>query len=265
MTNNFIYLTKTFIPYEYDVKDADVIFMGIPFSSTSVSSPSTYGPTIFRESMKLIEGYEDGKNIFDLKMCDLGNIDIVPGSYSLTRERIIETIKEVRKLNEKALLVFIGGEHLITLPIIEAIKPSSVIHLDAHDDMRDDYMGNKFSHTTWARRAAENGFKIMQYGVRSTENGIKPKNDFDNFLNEVSKMDKYHVSLDIDVLDLQYVETGLPEPDGISPAQLFEIMKHVGKKAMSLDIVEMSGRCLPSKTGIMAANAVKKFLSVRQC
>ncbi len=262
--NNFMYVSKSFIPYEYRVDEADVIFMGVPFSSTSVSSPSIYGPTLFRESMKLIEGCEGKKNIFDLKMVDIGNVEVVPGSYELTRQRIIQTVKDVRELNKRATLIFIGGEHLITLPIIEALNVKSIIDLDAHDDMRNDYMGNKYSHTTWAKRARDLGVGLVQYGVRSFV-GKKTKTTLSDLKSRAGRLKRpVHITLDVDVLDIQYVTTGLPEPNGITPTELFKVIESVGKYASSMDIVEMSGHCLPSKTGIIAANAVKKFL-VSKC
>ncbi len=269
--SNFIYVMKSFVPYEYDVKDADAIFLGVPFSSTSVSLPSIYGPTIVRESMKIIEGNKNGKNIFeDMKIVDVGDVEIVPGSYELTRERIIQTINDIKSINDQASLIFIGGEHLITLPIIEAIKPKTIIQFDAHSDLRDDYMGNKFSHTTWAKRALEKGIKIIQYGVRSKSSGEDNldvldigKNDLtEEFLKSLEK--PIHLTIDIDVLDMPYIKTGLPEPNGITPGELFNAVSKISKYADSMDIVEIADNKLPSNTGIISANIIKNFL-VEKC
>jgi len=269
--NEFIYVMKSFTPFEYDVKDADVIFLGIPFSSTSLSLPSIYGPTIVRESMKIIEGNENGINIYKkFKILDIGNIEIVPGSYDLTEKRIMQTIEDIKSINNHAILIFIGGEHLITLPIVKSLKPKTIIQIDAHSDIRDDYIGNKFSHTTWAKRALETGAKIIQCGIRSVSNEedtstvqIVNKEDFtDEFLKSLEQ--PIHLTIDVDALDMNYVVTGLPEPNGLKPKDLFEIISKVSKYVDTMDITEIADNKLPSNTGVIAANIIKKFL-VSKC
>ncbi len=253
--NNFMYVSKSFVPFEYDIKDADVVFLGIPFSSTSVSSPSIYGPTIVRESMKILEGFEDGINIFEkFKIVDVGDVEVVPGSYELTEKRIIDTINEIKSVSN-AKMIFVGGEHLITLAVAKALRPKTIISFDAHPDTRDDYMGNKLSHTTWARRASEFA-QVYHIGTRTSS-----KDEFVNRLPDDFKFEKpVHISVDVDVLDMAYVETGLPEPGGMNPVELLDMIRKLAPIADSLDIVEIADNHLPSKTGIIAANVIKKFL-----
>ncbi|MCX6818383.1 MAG: arginase family protein, partial [Candidatus Aenigmarchaeota archaeon] len=116
------YASNSFVSYNYPLKEADVIFLGVPFASTSMSKTSMYGPVMVREALKLKEDFIKDVNLFEkLKLCDLGDLEIVPGSYELTAKRIKETIQDLLSINKKAFLIFIGGEHSITLPITEAL------------------------------------------------------------------------------------------------------------------------------------------------
>ena len=259
------YTSNTFVAYNFPLKEAGMIFLGIPFAGTSTSKPAIYGPIMVRESLKLMEDYVDGKNIFEkLKVCDLGDLEIVPGSYELTSVRIKQTIEDIKDENKDAFLIFIGGEHLVTLPIVEALKPKTIVHLDAHSDSRSEYLGNKYMHQTWAHHAAA-AAKIIQIGVTTwnreeKENLDKNNIDFyetDDFLKKDLKLvEPVHLTIDIDVLE--GTATGLPE-GRLSMDTLLKILNKI--QCDSLDIVEIADDKLPSKTGFMAAHIIKDVLS----
>lgn len=260
----YLYVSNSFA-YNYSLKDADIVFLGIPFSSTSISSSSIYGPLMVRESLKLIEGYdeESKQNIFKkFKFCDIGDLEVVPGSYKLTAKRIRNTLKEIREINKRAFLIFIGGEHLITLPIIETLKPRTIIQLDAHRDLRKEYLGKKFSHTTWAYYATKE-CNIVQIGTRSCsedEEMVARELGIKNSLEDVKE--PIYLTVDVDVFDPCYVNTGLPAYGGLLLKDVFEIIKKLnGKKIIGMDITEIAENTLPSKTGFLASEIIKKVLS----
>lgn len=263
------YASNTFVSYNHPPKEADVVFLGIPFAGTSVSRPAMYGPVMVRESLKLTEDFLADKkiNLFEkLKVCDLGDIEVVPGSYQLTAERIRQTIEDVKEENKNAFLILIGGEHLVTLPVIEALKPKTIVHLDAHSDSRSEYLGNEYMHQTWAWHAAKTA-KIIQIGVTTwnreeIKNAKKNNIEFfsaDDFLKNKSKfIPPVHLTIDIDVL--QGTETGLPE----GKMDMDTLMKILDKISCdSMDIVEIADDRLPSRTGFMAAQIIKRVLSNR--
>ncbi len=255
-----LYTSNTFVPYNYPLEEADVVFLGIPFVSTSISKPALYGPLIVRESLKIKEDYLDGINIFgSLKVCDLGNLEVVPGSYELTAERIRNTIDDIRTVNKKAFLIFIGGEHLISLPIIESLKPKSVLQLDAHADCRPDYLGNPYMHQTWAWHAAKIS-KIFQMGVQTmAAEEVKAAKELGITMLDTKEKLKLvhpsHLTIDIDVI--ANMNTGFPE--GIlSPENVYQIVKN--SNVSSMDITEIADYSLPSKTGFIAAEIIKSVL-----
>ena len=259
-----LYTSNTFTGYNYKVKEADVIFLGIPFGSTSTSKPAIYGPLIIRESLKLTEDFIKDKNVLkEIKICDIGDLEIVPGDYEKTASRLKETISDIKSENEKAFLVFLGGEHLITLPIIETIKPKTIIHLDAHADLRNEYLGNTHMHQTWAYHASKIS-KIIQIGVQKWN---KQENDFlkesnvesytsEEFLSKDIEIESpIHLTIDIDVL--KNVKTGLPEGN-MEMDTMLKILEKI--KFDSMDIVEICDDTLPSNTGFKASNIIMNSL-----
>jgi len=227
-----LHTSNTFINYNHKLKEADIIFIGIRFSGRALNSCSYYGSTIVRESLKLTE---DSERLFEkLKICDVG--DIEPGtSFETMSSQIRDTIEEIKNQNSKAMLCLIGGDHSITLPVIEALKPKTIVQFDAHADMRSEFLGDRYMQQTWAYHAAQK-CKIIQVGVRaqSREEIENAKNlnvvqmNPEEFI-RISKniQNPVHITLDMDVFDPCYVETGLPEPDGLTPKQVLECLQKI--------------------------------------
>ena len=255
-----MYLRNSFLSHNYGVGEADVCVIGVPFDSSSLGLGSRYGPVAVREALKLIEGYhiELGFDVFErLKICDLGDIEVVPGSYELTAERIRETIKRVKEVNPNIFFLFLGGEHLISLPVIESLKPKTVVQFDAHADLRGDYLGNRFSHATWASHVVE-GFNLVQRGVRSFSMEEK------DLMDEIKKNKVFgetYLTVDIDVFDPSLApETGLLEPDGWSYSVFKDNLKGTGGNLVGADVVEVSPSGFSSQTALLAANVIKEIL-----
>lgn len=250
------YTTNTFVPYNYALKEAEVVFLGVPFVSGSLSKPALYGPLIVRESIKLKEGFPEKK------ICDLGDLEVVPGSYKLTAERIKQTLEDARNENRNAFPVIIGGDHTITLAIAEALHPRTIVQLDAHADLRREYLGIEYMQQTWAYHASRIA-KIIQVGVVA----MNPEEKLNENIRQMSAADfishtppmehPIHLTIDIDVLE--NMETGLPE-GRMKPEEVLKILEKI--KPASVDIVEIADDKLPSRTGFVAADFIKKILEM---
>jgi len=257
-----LHTSNTFVPYNTELKEAGVVFLGVPFVSGSISKPALYGPMIVRESLKLKEGFPEKK------ICDVGDLLVVLGSFELTSKRIKETIKEIKDENNSAFPIFIGGDHSITLPITEALQPKTIIQLDAHSDSRKDYMGNKYMQQTWAYHASEFA-KIIQIGVTSLNKEELPDKNknitlmsIKEFLKDTPEIEEpVHLTVDIDVFDPSYVVTGLPEGKA-KPKKIWKVIDAILEKTKisSMDIVEIADDKLPSKTGFLAAEIISRIL-----
>lgn len=260
-----LYLKKT-LDLEYPLKEADIALIGIPFDSTETGHPVRYGPLFLREVIKNLVGFDPelGLNIFGKhKIVDLGDIEVVPGSWELTKERILDTLEWLFEENPKIVPVFLGGEHLITLGILEGLskihKKITVADFDAHRDLRKDWLGNKFSHITWARHIlGKPGFELIQPCCRIWDEGEDAKVKKD--LKEISG--PVYITLDLDVLDPSHApEVGTPQPSGLNPGELFSLLKQACKgRVIGLDIVECASQRVNSRTALAGAQAFKKVL-----
>jgi len=268
-----LYTHKT-LEYEFPLKDADVALLGIPFTSTETGLSVKHGPFFIREAIKNLPGFdpETGRNPFeDHKICDLGDVSVIPGSWKLTQQVIADTIKEMLEENKDIFPIFMGGEHLASLGILRALAEKydkiTVIDFDAHRDLLKDWMGEPFSHITWAYHAVkELGINLVQLGCRSWAEG-----EWEPFRERVKEtMDgiggPVYLTIDLDVLDPSVApEVGTPEPNGMSQAEFFGLLKKVCRhKLIGMDVVECASRQVGTRTALIAANIIKKVIVWRQ-
>ncbi len=263
-----LYVSNSFTN-NYDLEDADVCFLGVPFDSTALAEGNQrFGPTLIREAMKTKISYvpQKGKNPFrELKIADLGDLDWVPGSYGITSERFKDTMESIFQTKEDVFPVFLGGEHLISLPAIEKMKPETVVQLDAHLDRAEEYQGNEHAHNTWVSKL--DGVDFIQVGPRSyTEEQDEGEGymDTDRALDKIKKTNgPIYLTVDMDVFDPRYApHVGFPEEGGLKPVEVFDIIDTVFEKdAVGMDICEIASKELNNRTAHLAAKTVLRALS----
>ncbi|NLB87722.1 MAG: agmatinase, partial [Syntrophomonadaceae bacterium] len=165
------------------------------------------------------------------------------------------------KLLEMGKKVFaIGGEHLVSLPLIKAYQAKYpdlvVIQMDAHADLREDYLGEKLSHASVMKHVVEiiGAKNLYQLGIRSgTKDEMEYAKEHTNmYLNELNSAIKevkqkignkpVYITLDIDVLDPAFAPgTGTPEAGGFTSRELIEVILELGElNVVGFDIVEIS-------------------------
>lgn len=267
-----LYTKRTF-EYEYSLKEADIVLLGIPFDSTQTGRSTKYGPLFIRESLKNLYGYDKETKINPFtkyKFCDLGDVEVVPGSWKLTKKRIMNTINHIFRENPRIFPIFLGGEHLITLGILTSMKnvlkkDICVIHFDAHRDLSSEWLGFKYSHATWAYHILKDGFKLIQIGTRSWSEEEEDIKKF-GIKNGIEKMGNFvYITVDMDVFDPSFApEVGTPEPMGMSPYDFFKKLKLVCKnEVIGMDIVECSSDKVNTTTALLGAEIIKKVLCYR--
>ena len=164
-------------------------------------------------------------------------------------------------LTDGQLTFLIGGEHLVSLPAIEAAAEKysdlAVIHFDAHTDLRDEYLGNRLSHATVIRRVWDilGDGRIHQFGIRSGERAewewaraghtnLRPFT-FAGLSDAVAavKGRPVYLTIDLDVLDPSvFPGTGTPEAGGVNFIELMKAALSVihGCRIVACDMVELS-------------------------
>lgn len=255
---------KTQTPKEHEgifssYTESDVVIFGVPFDGTASYRPGTrFGPSAIRQEIDGIETYSPylDRDLSDYKICDLGDMPMNFGDTKKALDSIRNEVASILSDNKKT--VVIGGEHLISLPLIEAYIEKypnmHVIHFDAHADLRDEFIGEKLSHATVMRRVFEKlKGDLWQFGIRS---GAKSEFEFADENTHINRFDlrgvkeasykigsnPVYVTLDIDVLDPSIMPgTGTPEAGGITFVELMEGIKALsGLNIVGADIVELS-------------------------
>ncbi len=254
------YTNQQFIGCDKPFEEGKVVLFGAPFDGTTSYRPGTrFAPTAIRPDSYGLETYSPylDLDLEDFLISDIGDVDVPFGNPPKALAAIKAVAEEIVSHGKKPLMI--GGEHLVSLPVIETLAHHypdlHIIHLDAHTDLRDDYLGEKLSHATVLRRAWDilGDHRIFQFGIRS---GMKQEfewakthtylHPFDTVtLKETMQSLKgkpIYFTLDLDVLDPSiFSGTGTPEPGGITMKELLEVFI-ILKEAylIGADVVELA-------------------------
>jgi len=249
-------ISNCFIGCDKSIEKSDLLIFGAPYDGTSSFRPgSRFAPDKIREASYGLETYSPDYNmdIEDLNVGDIGNLELPFGEKKKVFEEIKNCTTNLLKMNKKILCL--GGEHLITFPIIEVLSSIydnlKVIHMDAHADMRDTYISEKFSHATVLNNVAEliDQKNIYHYGIRSgTKEEFKKIAQYGNFniksdeLTEKIGDDPVYLTIDLDILDTSVLPgTGTPEPGGFTFKELSELLRTFkGFNFVGADVVELT-------------------------
>ncbi|HPQ47309.1 MAG TPA: agmatinase [Clostridia bacterium] len=259
--------------------DSSIIVFGIPYDGTASYRPGTrFGPQALRSEIDGIETYSPylDKDLADYRISDSGDLPFNFGSAESILSSIRSNVREI--LSDGKKTVAIGGEHLVSLPVIEAYLEKypdlNVIHLDAHADLRDEFLGERLSHATVMRRVFEKmSGSLWQFGIRSGSGEEfafgRQNTEFHPFtldgmekpLGELGQKPVY-LTIDIDVLDPSIVPgTGTPEAGGVTFRELLDgLMKLNGLHIVGADIVELSPHY--DDSGVSTAVACKVLREV---
>lgn len=163
------------------------------------------------------------------------------------------------EFDKDKILISLGGEHSISPGLVKAFKKRypdlTVLHLDAHADLRDSYQGTPYSHACASRRILEH-CPIISCGIRSLsieESDFIKETGYKIFLGKEA-LDKQaeinsllsgniYISLDVDILDPSIMpSTGTPEPDGWTWQEITNFLKGIiqNKNIAGLDVVELA-------------------------
>ena len=265
----------TFLGCDADYEQSRIVLFGAPFDSTTSFRPGArFGCAAMRQESVGLETYSpyQDRDLCDAGVFDGGDLDLVFGSAQKTMEQIRACTEDI--LRDGKLPVMMGGEHLVTLGAMEAVVNKypevRVIHLDAHADLRDDYMGEKLSHATVMRRVWElvGDGHIYQLGIRSGE-----KTEF-AFAGEHTELHPFalqaaaqvaaevadspvYLSIDLDVLDCGvFPGTGTPEAGGATFRELLEaLLRFAPLHIVGCDVVELAP--MLDSSGASTATACK--------
>jgi agmatinase len=259
-----------------EFKDAEFAILGVPFDSTSSYRPgSRFAPLQIRKELLELTNPDE---FFSKRLFDLGNVSVVHGNLEETNRRVEETLRKALEINPGVVVITLGGEHSISYSPIKVLagrhKDLQIAHFDAHADLMDDYLGEKWSHATVMRRAQElqkpmgdadsikkahdMGIDIVQFGVRVLDESEKEIHK--SLKKSLDPKRPTYISIDMDVLEPGlYPGVETPEPGGLTLPELLLILKKI-KNVVGFDIVETNP--LFDKSDVTSITAAKIMLEL---
>jgi len=261
----------------------DIIIFGVPFDGTaSFRAGTRFGPGAIRASSHSLETFSPfiDRDLEAIQYSDWGDIEVPPGSAARTVEMVTDKVREIYGLGAEPLML--GGEHTISLGAIKAAHefyPNlAVLQLDAHTDLREDYLGERISHATVIKRVMDfiPAERIYRYGVRAgtrdeilgagleiplgIEGGMR---DIERAISKIGADVPLYVTIDLDVFDPSLVPgIGNPEPLGITYREFIQIARLLAlRNVVGVDVVELAPHF--DQTGVsavVAASVVREML-----
>ena len=251
---------QTFLACEAAFDDAKTVLFGAPFDGTTSFRPGTrFGPSAIRSESFGIETYSPycDRDLTDCAIYDGGDLELPFGNTERVLSMIEDYTEQVLSANKR--FVMLGGEHLVTLGALRAVcrryPDLHIIHLDAHTDLRTDYLGEDLSHSTvlyHAWKLVGDG-RVFQFGIRSGEkyefefakqHTTLRKFDLQGFEETVKALEgkPVYFTLDLDVLDPSiFCGTGTPEAGGATFKELMDALLQLNRlNIVGCDINELS-------------------------
>jgi len=282
---NFLALEKKYS----DFNKSKIVILPVPYEkTTSYGKGTSKGPNAVLKASHYVEFFDEET---EKEVCFEQGIAVCrPLKFKkLTGKKALKLIfKYVKNLIESGkFVVTLGGEHSIsTAPIqahFDSFNDLSILHFDAHSDLRDKYEGSKYSHASFAARVAEFTTKITQVGIRAQcrdeynfikQNGIstfyahrlRNENFSDALANEIiSTLDKnVYITFDVDYFDPSIMpSTGTPEPNGFYWHETMKFLRRVciDRNIVGFDVVELSPRKGLTFPDFLTAKLIYKILN----
>ncbi len=272
------------LPAEHsDYKKSKTVILPVPFDRTSSwIRGSAGGPEAIIRASTNMELYDIETDSEVYKKGIHTSDEILAGS---SRQMIGKVRKKVANLlNDGKFVVVLGGEHTVSLGSMTAhaghFSNMSILHLDAHSDMRDSYEGNKYSHACVMARAKEFAENIISVGIRSMAScelgTIRKENIFyaddirrsRDWIERVTERlsGNVYITIDLDVLDPSIMpSTGTPEPGGLLWYETLDLLRHVSEKIniVGFDVVELCPLKGNPAPDFLAAKLIYKVLSFK--
>lgn len=240
---------------------ARVAIVPVPYESTTTYGGGTArGPAAIIEASRHMELWDTelGRDVSHLGFATLPELEPDLSSPEAQARRVQQTLLSVVK--DKKWPLVLGGEHSITPGVVAALKSRykdlSVLQIDAHTDLRDEYQGTRWSHACAMRRVDDLHVKAVAVGIRSTceeENAFIKKAGLQNRIFQAPNVPiaqilkllsgQVYVTVDLDGFDPGLVPgTGTPEPGGLNWYQVVELLRELGrhKNIVGGDIVELA-------------------------
>jgi len=282
---NLQFIEHTFISANASFEQSKIVILGCPYDGSASFRPGArFGPSAIRRASWGIETFGPyfGRDLGQLSLHDMGDLEFPLGEKKVSLELIRKALRKI--LSAKKFPILLGGDHLITLPIVEeVIQIYSNLHLiqiDAHTDLREDYLGEKLSHCTVMRRVVDQlgEGRLFQIGIRSgTEDEFKLAKKMRSIISlnreSLRSMVKrlrnkpVYITLDLDVIDPSLLPgVGTPEPGGLTFQEFLSLLKELQSlHVIGFDMVELTPDYDPTQISSVTASVILREMILAFC
>jgi len=267
---------------------AKVVVLPIPYEATvSFGQGARGGPRAIINASRQVELYD---REFDCEAAYSYGVHTLPAlaPHTAGPEAMVDAITACahEHLSAGKLLVGLGGEHSISSGFARAIHAIHgdfvLVQIDAHSDLRDSYEGSPYSHASVARRIADLGAPILQFGIRSIcleemdyirstptttrvwfNDEVHAGGHLPELISRISGK-KVFLTIDVDGLDPSIIPaTGTPEPHGLSWVQTLDIVRTVCANAevVAFDCVELAPIAGMHSSDFITAKLIYKVMN----
>lgn len=274
-------------PHQSDLSTAGAVLIPVPCdSTTSVRSGARLGPAAIIEASYALEDYdwELDQDVSQVGIYTTPALEPHTGDPKKMTERVRQAVQQY--LSPNRLLGVIGGDHSVcigsALAHLAQYPQMSVLYLDAHADLKDEYLGTSWGHASGARRLTER-CPVTLAGVRTMapdeRDYLKEKSipvfgwpptageQANVFAERVvaSLNQEVYISLDLDVMDPSLMAAvGTPEPGGMFWSDVMALLARVAatRRIVGFDVNELSPRDGPPACSYIAAKLIYKIIGL---
>jgi agmatinase len=265
----------------YDYSASQIIIVPVPYDETSTwMKGADKGPDAIMEASVNLEFY-DIETDSEAHLKGIYTAD--PVTEKKSPEALVDAVYNaiLHLLNEKKFPVVVGGNHTVTIGAVKAFSGYfsnlSVLQLDAHSDLRQEYENSPFNHACTMARIRE-FVPIIQAGIRSISREEVPLADRDriffayelyhdksNYTKAVDRLsENVYITIDLDVFDPSLIpSTGTPEPGGPDYFEIMHFLKDVvsRRNVVGFDVVELCPSPVNKAPDFIAAKIIYQLLS----
>jgi agmatinase len=267
----------------YDYPESGIIIVPVPYDETSTwMKGADKGPDAILEASVNLEFYDvETESEAHLE----GIYTVKPILQKETPEELVEAVysRISSLLEDKKFPVIIGGNHTVSIGSVKAFSEFyddlSVLQLDAHADLRQEYEGSALNHACAMARAREFA-PVVQVGIRSMSAVELPFAEKDRIFyshelyydkslygKAIDKLtENVYITIDLDVFDPSIMpSTGTPEPGGPAYIELVHFLRDVirTKNVVGFDVVELCPSEADKSPDFVAAKIIYQLLSYR--
>lgn len=272
------------IPEKYgELPSAKVVLIPVPYDGTSTwQKGADKGPEAFLEASENMELFDIETNSEVYKE---GVFLAAPVTENSSPEAMVDAVHSITKtyIQKNKFVTLFGGEHSISIGSIRAFNESfdnlTVLHIDAHADLRKEYMGTTCNHACAVYEASKTT-NLVQVGIRSMDKSEMLAMDTEKvfFAHEMAQDDFWmdnaiellgenvFITFDLDAFDPSILPaTGTPEPGGLLWYETLDFLKQVFKErnVVGFDIVELCPNDNHPASNFVAAKLYYKMLSYK--